>query len=260
LLVVIAFVVTALLMTSAALAAELKYRPVPPDVYVVPPDRMNVTMDVLIDGTPARTVEHEGRLYLPVPRMGEEYEIRVSNHGPRRIAAIVSVDGLSVIDGRRATEASPGYLVGSHRSVVIKGWRRNRDTVAAFTFEDRFNSYAYRRGHRDDIGVIRLVAIEEMPHRTYPLAEFKGRPAEAKGGRAAVGGTGTGWGRDIGSSSVRVPFVRGWYSRSITIHYDTEDALRRAGVPLDMVYAISRTSRVTPLRRAGGSRPAGGAA
>ncbi len=237
-----------LLLTSAAWGVELNYRPVPPDVIILPPDRMSVTMDVLIDGRPARLIEHEGRLYLPVPRMGEEYEIRVTNHGPRRIVALVSVDGLSVIDGRPGGEWGPGYLVYPYSSIVIKGWRRDRDTVAAFSFEERHNSYAYRRGYRSDIGVIRLLAIEELSFVKKPWLRntIKDMEATPKGDRSALGGTGTGWGRDIGSSVVYVPFVRGPYRRTIAIYYDTEDALRRAGVPVDSVSAIPLEPRYAP--------------
>jgi hypothetical protein len=236
-LVAAALVATGLL-ASAASAVELKYSPVPPDLRILPISRMHVTMDVLVDGRPVRLIAHEGRLYLPVPRLGEEYTIRVNNHGPRRIAAIVSVDGLSVIDGRPASESSPGYLVDAYSHIVIKGWRRDRDTVAAFTFDERHNSYAYRRGYRDNIGVLGLVAFEEQRHtRIRPLdrpQENKALPRGKAG--AAVGGTGTGWGRDIDSSVIYVPFVRSANKRTITVFYDTREALRRLGVPVDTVY------------------------
>ena len=56
------------------------------EAFVPRPDRMRVGLDVLVDGEPLRTITHRGRIYLPVPRMGAEYQIRVWNHGPRRIA------------------------------------------------------------------------------------------------------------------------------------------------------------------------------
>jgi hypothetical protein len=193
---------------------------------------MHVSLDVLVDGKPARVISYNGKLYLPVPRMGAEYEIRVNNNGSRRIAAIVSVDGLSVIKGEPASEKSPGYLVSSHDGILIKGWRRDTDRVAAFTFEERRNSYAYSRGYRDNIGVIGLIAVEEltpMP-RTFEFYREKTAPRSPD---AALGGTGTGWGRDIDSSVVTVPFVRSANKQTVTIYYDTEDALRRIGVPVD---------------------------
>jgi hypothetical protein len=88
----------------------------------------------LVNGKPLRTIDHKGKTYLPVPKVGAEYEIRVWNHGPHRIAAIVSVDGLSVIDGQPASESRPSYIVSPYSTIRIKGWRRSLDTVAAFAF------------------------------------------------------------------------------------------------------------------------------
>ncbi len=202
--------------------------------YARPPrSEMRVSLDVLVDGAPVRLVAHQGRLYLPVPRMGAEYEIRVNNHGPRRITAIVSVDGLSVIRGDPATEHHPGYLVDPYSNVVVKGWRRDRDTVAAFTFEDREHSYASRMGYPENVGVIGLVAFEEMGPRLLRERLESGPPASAKSARGDVGGTGTGWGRDIDSRVDLVPFVRSSNKRTVTIYYDTPEALRRAGIPVD---------------------------
>lgn len=195
------------------------------------PDRMRVGLDVLVDGKPLRTIPYRGRIYLPVPRMGAEYQIRVWNHGPRRISAIVSVDGLSVINGRRASEASPGYIVSPHRSVLIKGWRRSLDEVAAFSFVDREDSYAARMGWPENIGVIGLLAFEEQA--PLPLLREKKDAARAPAAKALsgrVGSIGTGYGREIDSRAYYVPFVRSANRRSITLYYDTEEALRKAGI------------------------------
>jgi hypothetical protein len=163
-----------------------------------------------------------------------EYEIRVSNHGPRRITAIVSVDGLSVINGRPASEAHPGYIVEPGGSVLIKGWRRDRDTVAAFSFEDRAQSYASRVGRPENIGVIGLIAIEEMTWSPrLPLEDKESFAPAARGALAELGGTGTGYGRDLDSRVYYVPFLRSSHKRTITMYYDTVAALRQAGVPVD---------------------------
>jgi hypothetical protein len=214
---------------AAAPAAELR------SDYIVPPrDGMRVGLEILVDGRPLPTVHHAGKTYLPVPRLGVEYDIRVWNHGPRRIAAIVSVDGLSVINGRPASEASPGYLVDSHSSVLIKGWRRDLKTVAAFSFQEREQSYARLMGYPENVGVIGLIAVEEQAWRPRLLLEGK-KDATPAGQRASgeVGGTGTGYGRDLDSPAYWVPFVRSGNKRTITFYYDTVDALRRAGVPVD---------------------------
>jgi hypothetical protein len=206
--------------------------------YTVPSrGRMSVGIEVLVDGRPLPTVTYAGRTYLPVPRVGAEYALRVWNHGPRRVAAIVSVDGLSVINGKPASAASPGYLVEPSGSIVIKGWRRDLETVAAFSFQDREESYASRMGYPENVGVIGLLAVEEWaPVRLLPpRAEFEKKDAAPSALRASgeVGGIGTGYGRDVDSPAHHVPFVRGSNQRVITLYYDTVAALRKAGVPVD---------------------------
>ena len=177
-LVAVVLLATGLLAASTAWSAELYSTPVGPPVSAPRPpaseyraplrEALRVDLDVLVDGRPVRVISHEGRLYLPVPQLGAEYEIRVSNRGSRRIEAVISVDGLSVVNGRPASERSTGYIVEAHGQVVIKGWRRDRDTVAAFTFTERENSYAARMGNRENLGVIGLMAFEEADVRALP--------------------------------------------------------------------------------------------
>jgi len=237
--VAVALVLCGLLAAVTALGSELKAgQPIPPaEKFVIPPwDGMNVSLDVLVNGRPARLISHEGRLYLPVTRYGTGYELRVVNRGMWRITAVASVDGLSVLTKEPASESQPGYLVDPGVCMVIKGWRRDEDTVSAFTFEDRESSFAFRLGERDKIGEIKVIAIEEAQINPRYI-EKKGTPIAAKRAEFGVGGTGTGWGRDINSSVVAVPFERGKNKRTITIYYDTADALRRMSVPVDSLLA-----------------------
>lgn len=195
-------------------------------------EEMQVGLEVLLHGKSLRTVEHLGKTYLPVPRVGAEYQIRVWNHGPRRIVAMVSVDGLSVINGEPASEAQPGYLVSPYSHILIKGWRRDLDTVAAFRFVDRDKSYANLVGKPENVGVIGLIAIEELAVRPLPRMEKQTGPA-GKRAHAEVGSIGTEYGRDIDSRVYYVPFARSSNKRMITIYYDTVAELRKAGVPVN---------------------------
>ena len=242
--------IAGLLVGGEALASELQdttpslpVRP-PPIRDVMPIERpvvmprwpveMRVDLEILVDGRPLRIIHHAGKDYLPVPRCGEEYEIRVWNHGPRRVAAVVSVDGLSVITGKRASETGPGYVVDPYSSVLIKGWRRNMETAAAFRFVDREKSYASRVGKPEDIGVIGLVAFEEMVRLPRPYLEKSDSAApSAQLAHSEVGGTGTEYGRDVDSRICYVSFVRSSNRRTMTLYYDTREALRDAGVPVD---------------------------
>jgi hypothetical protein len=194
---------------------------------------MRVSLDILVDGKPMPVVQHQGKTYLPVPKLGVEYAIRVANEGPRRVVAIVSVDGLSVMNGQPASEEHTGYIVAPGGNIVIKGWRRNMDTVAAFAFVEREKSYAALMGRPENVGVIGLVAIEELAVRPQPLLREDRQLSTAQKGKGEVGNTGTGYGRDVDSRIYYVPFVRSNNKRTITIYYDTVEALRKAGVPVD---------------------------
>jgi hypothetical protein len=234
---------------SVAGVPALTWRLIPPDNLIRPPrpwpgddvivprlDRMHVGLDILVDGRPMRTVYHAGRMYAPVNRLGDKYEIRVNNHGPRRITAVVSVDGLSVVTGQPASKNDPGYIVAPNDSVVIKGWRRDRHTVAAFSFEDRTRSHAYETGRLENIGVIGLIAYEEASPRPLPIERYGLPDAAAPAMRKAtseVGGTGTGYGPDVPMSVIRVPFDRSSNTRTVTLYYDTMENLRRSGVPVE---------------------------
>jgi hypothetical protein len=204
------------------------------------PGALHVGLQVLVDSQPLATVAHAGKTYLPVPRWGTEYAIRVSNHGPRRVLAVLSVDGLSVINGRPASAESTGYVVAPSSQIVIRGWRRSLSTVAAFTFEPRAKSYAGLMGWPENVGVIGLLAIEEQaPRPRLGLERGAGAaPTAAKALAAGVGGTGTGYGRDLDAPAYYVPFARGPNRRAVTFYYDTADALRRAGVPVDAPHPL----------------------
>src|SRR5687767_12333006 len=55
--------------------------------------------------------------------VGERYTIRVTNPTARRVEAVVTVDGLDVIDGENGDLAKRGYVVPPYGDVRIEGFR-----------------------------------------------------------------------------------------------------------------------------------------
>lgn len=67
-------------------------------------------------------------------REGSNFEIEVVNNNANDIEAILSVDGLSITDGKPAGEASSGYVVPARGRTTIAGWTLDSKTVAQFFF------------------------------------------------------------------------------------------------------------------------------
>ncbi|MSP25265.1 MAG: hypothetical protein EXR75_08900 [Myxococcales bacterium] len=113
---------------------------------------------------------------------GERYTIIVKNKGPGRIEAVVSVDGLDVIDGRPASLQKRGYLIEPHDELEIDGFRTDNDNVAAFRFGSVASSYANKKhGDTRNVGVIGAAIFHERgdsPSR-WPLP-LDGREAHRR--------------------------------------------------------------------------------
>ena len=90
------------------------------------------------------------------------YTIVLRNHSPGRIEAVVSVDGLDVIDGKAASFSKRGYLLDPFGELEIDGFRTSNTEVAAFRFGSVRNSYAAKKhGNTRNVGVIGLAAFHE---------------------------------------------------------------------------------------------------
>lgn len=144
-------------------------------------------LEVLVRGTPARTYDFQGESYV-LGQEGSRYVLRVHNRSARRVEAVVTVDGLDVIDGRPGDYANKrGYLIEAYGYVDIDGWRLTNREAAAFRFAPVAASYAAKTGSARNVGVIGVAVFPERvrprPRPVYvPKAEYA--PA-TEGGFAA---------------------------------------------------------------------------
>ncbi len=93
---------------------------------------------------------------------GQKYSIVLKNNTARRLEAVVSVDGLDVMDGRNASFAKRGYILQPNGSLTIKGFRRSTFEVAAFRFSSVSDSYAsLKHGDTRNVGVIGVAVFHE---------------------------------------------------------------------------------------------------
>jgi hypothetical protein len=104
-----------------------------------------------------------------VGQPGSRYIIVLRNNTPARFEAVVSVDGLDVIDGKDAGFGKRGYLLNPHASLEIEGFRRSEAAVAAFRFGSVRGSYAQKTtGDSRNVGVIGVALFHERGFPEWP--------------------------------------------------------------------------------------------
>jgi hypothetical protein len=141
-------------------------------------------LEVLVDGVPARTYQHQGETHI-LGEQGNRYILRVHNRSNQRIEAVVTVDGLDVMDGQAGDFVKRGYLVPAHGSVDIDGWRLNVREAAAFRFAAIVDSYAAKTGRPRNIGVIGVGVFPERRVYSAPLQPIVPQPSPGYEDRAA---------------------------------------------------------------------------
>jgi hypothetical protein len=145
---------------------------------------------------------------------GADYELRLTNPLPQRVAVAVSIDGLNVIDARHtsAWDASK-WVIHPHETLTLSGWQVSSERARRFYFTTERDAYATRIGRPGDFGVISAVFYRErgplaqiiarhpaVPERGDSVGRATEAPATGASVRAAPGGDGGSRGR----------FSRGW--------------------------------------------------
>jgi hypothetical protein len=228
----------------------------------------NVTLEIVIKGPKGDLVAKEflspkERDTFIEGREGSNFVLRIRNGNPFRITAVVSVDGLSVIDGEKAGRDSRGYVVAAHGTVEIPGWTVDSDTVAKFLFagmkDGQDASYvAQIGGDVDNKGGIGLIAFKEkrreslerhMKGATFGASVLRGRSLSSDpvmlsassssheptsfNDEAEAQSLGTGFGKaqEFGTHNVR--FERGEVVAEMDVFYDDARGLKRRGIDVD---------------------------
>ncbi len=115
---------------------------------------------ILVNGRKVKEYRHNGLTFIEA-KNGTEFAIEVKNHQSNRVLAIVSVDGIDVIDGKPANNKSRGYIVSGSDAQTFHGWRKSDTEVANFQFTPSGNSYATEKGKGQNNGVIAVKLIAE---------------------------------------------------------------------------------------------------
>jgi hypothetical protein len=124
-------------------------------------------LTVLVDNKPITEYFHDGKVFIE-GRHGSDYKIRIRNNTYRRAVFIVSVDGLSVLNGKDCSDDSPGYVLGSHETLDIACYKVDDATGAKFIFGTKEKSYSAEIGKgTDNVGVIAVKVFAEKPAYSY---------------------------------------------------------------------------------------------
>ena len=127
--------------------------------------KQNYEVDIMVYGKPVREYVDKKKTYIE-GRQGTDFAIRIKNNGSKRILAVTSVDGLSVIDGKESNYDidSQGYIISPYDSIIISGWRISDEKVKQFFFTNKENSYATRKNgvdNSENVGVIGVAIFRE---------------------------------------------------------------------------------------------------
>jgi hypothetical protein len=154
----------------------------------------NVVVSIRVNNKDVAEYQHENRFYVEA-KEGTEYSVHLKNNNPFRVKVVTTVDGISVISGKPASESETeaGYIMGAHESLDIKGYRVDDSNVAAFRFVKAEKGYAQaEKGLTGTTGVIGvrvfkekvfprpapvpLVIREDHHHHHYPWIQYPAMP------------------------------------------------------------------------------------
>ncbi|MGH9962585.1 MAG: hypothetical protein ACREBC_36635, partial [Pyrinomonadaceae bacterium] len=127
-------------------------------------------VDVLVDGRPVEEYYARGRSYVEAIQ-GAEYEVRIRNPLPHRVAVALSVDGLNSIDARRTSAWNASkWVIEPYGTINIGGWQMSSERARRFYFTTERDSYAAKLGQTSNLGVISAVFFREIRPVAVPIA------------------------------------------------------------------------------------------
>src|ERR1041385_7897119 len=233
----------------------------------------NFDVEIVVDGRPLEEYYGRGRNYIEAIA-GAEYEVRVRNPTPFRVAVALSVDGLNSIDARHTTAWNASkWVIEPYGTITVSGWQMSSERARRFYFTSEQDSYGAKLGQTSNLGVISAVFFRELrplpvpvvpPPRGYDDREQRQRseaPSSSGESRAQSDGVakaapfprdddyaGTGIGRSVRNDVRWVQMdLDSQPAGQVTIRYEYYGALVRLGI-LPRGYR-----RPDPLRRREGA-------
>jgi hypothetical protein len=141
-------------------------------------------VQILVNGRPLEEYYARGKSYVEAIE-GAEYEVRIRNPLPFRVAVALAVDGLNTIDARRTTAWNASkWVIEPYGTINITGWQMSSERARRFYFTSERDSYGAKLGQTSNLGVVSAVFFRERrpiivpvipPPRPRPPYEEQGR-------------------------------------------------------------------------------------
>ncbi|HYN24169.1 MAG TPA: hypothetical protein VES69_03895, partial [Pyrinomonadaceae bacterium] len=127
-------------------------------------------VDVLVNGRSLEEYHAGGKSYVEAIA-GAEYEVRIRNPLPYRVAVALSVDGLNSIDARRTSAWNASkWVIEPYGTIQIGGWQMSSERARRFYFTSERDSYAAKLGQTSNLGLISAVFFREIRPIPIPIA------------------------------------------------------------------------------------------
>ena len=166
LVIMLGFGTVALLGNANAAALQDRITPPPRKPY------SGFDIEVLVNGRPLTEYYARGRTYVEAIQ-GAEYELRVRNSSPDRVAVALSVDGLNTIDARHTSAWNASkWVIEPYQTITISGWQMSSERARQFYFTNERDSYGAKLGQTANLGVISAVFFRER-RRITPITPPK---------------------------------------------------------------------------------------
>jgi len=126
-----------------------------------PPLPQGFSLEVLVNGQRLNEYFAKGRTYVEA-QPNAEYELRIKNPLPQRVAVALSVDGLNTIDARHtAAWNASKWVIEPYQTITISGWQMSSVRARRFYFTTERDSYGAKLGQTANLGVISAVFFLE---------------------------------------------------------------------------------------------------
>ena len=213
----------------------------------------NFQMEVLVNGRPLAEYFARGRTYVEALE-GAEYELRLRNTSPDRVAVALSVDGLNTIDARHTSAWNASkWVIEPYQTITIGGWQMSTERARRFYFTSERDSYGAKLGQTANLGVISAVFFKERRREvtvtpTRPIyrdrAEQSARPQAAPDAKSGTGDVvrdgrsvadddyaATGIGRSVRNDVRSIDMdLESRAAGEVTVRYEYYSALLRLGI------------------------------